>query len=83
MKMWALQDAKAKLSELVRAAEKEPQHITLHGKEKAVLISAEEYDRLLRHKPKKTLYEIWRSAPKVPEFELPPRKKERMRKIGF
>ena len=33
-KHWALQDAKARLSELVRAAEKEPQIITYRGKPK-------------------------------------------------
>jgi toxin FitB len=46
MKHWALQDAKAPLSELVRAAEREPQSIGLRGEEAAVLVSASEYRRL-------------------------------------
>lgn len=82
-KIWPLQDAKARLSEVIRAAEKEPQHITLRGKEKAVVISSEEYRRLSQTKPGRSLYEIWKSAPKVPEFELPPRKRERMRKVDI
>jgi len=44
---WKLQDAKARFSELVRlAAEVGPQHVTVNGKEKAVVLSAEDYRRL-------------------------------------
>lgn len=44
MTAWQLQDAKNRFSALVKAAEKEgPQVITVHGKEKAVLLSAETY----------------------------------------
>ncbi|HEX3675111.1 MAG TPA: type II toxin-antitoxin system Phd/YefM family antitoxin [Rhizomicrobium sp.] len=80
---WPVQDAKARFSEMLRASENGPQHITLRGEEKAVLISAEEYRRLRSKHPQRTLYEIWKSAPKVPEFKLPPRKRERMRKVEF
>lgn len=80
-KIWPMQDAKARLSEVIRAAEKEPQRISLRGEEKAVVLSADEYRRLLSAHPMPTLYEIWKSAPKVPEFKLPPRERERMRKI--
>jgi len=82
-KTWPLQDAKARLSELVRAAEKEPQFITLRGNEKVVVVSASEYRRLHEVGGDKSFYEIWRSAPTVPEFELPPRPNEPMRKIDF
>jgi prevent-host-death family protein len=82
-KSWAVQDAKARFSEVLRQSEMAPQHITKNGEEKAVLISVEEYRRLRGAKPERTLYEIWKSAPKVPEFKLPPRKRERMRKIKF
>jgi prevent-host-death family protein len=78
---WPVQDAKARFSEMLRAAADTPQRITHRGEEKAVLISAEEYRRLLAKKPERTLYEIWKSAPKVAEFKPPPRKKERMRKV--
>ncbi|MBK1706446.1 type II toxin-antitoxin system Phd/YefM family antitoxin [Halochromatium glycolicum] len=44
---WKLQDAKARFSEVVRlAGETGPQHVTVNGKEKAVVLSAEDYRRL-------------------------------------
>jgi prevent-host-death family protein len=44
---WALQDAKNKLSEVVRAAERgEPQIVTRRGVESAVVISHDEFERL-------------------------------------
>jgi prevent-host-death family protein len=43
---WALQDAKARFSEVVRTARTEgPQRITVHGREEVVVISVEEYQR--------------------------------------
>jgi prevent-host-death family protein len=42
-----LQDAKARFSELVRLVRSEgPQHVTIHGREEVVVISAEEFRRL-------------------------------------
>jgi prevent-host-death family protein len=44
---WSLQDAKARLSEVVRKARTEgPQKITLHGREEVVVVSIEEYRRM-------------------------------------
>lgn len=44
---WKLQDAKARFSEVVRlASEAGPQHVTVNGKEKAVILSAQDYWRL-------------------------------------
>jgi prevent-host-death family protein len=41
---WKLQDAKARFSEVVRRAQSEgPQHVTVHGKEAVVVLSAEDY----------------------------------------
>ncbi len=43
---WALQDAKACFSEVVRKAKTEgPQRITVHGREEVVVVSVEEYRR--------------------------------------
>jgi antitoxin Phd len=85
MKHWALQDAKARLSELVRAAEKEPQIITLRGEEAAVVVSAAEFHRLQRKgkavKKPMTLLEALRACPY--ELEIPPRTKDRERDIGL
>ena len=83
-KTWALQDAKARFSEVVRETANGPQCITLHGEEKAYVVSAEDFHRMQK-KPKrkkaKSLYELWKSAPKVPEFKLPERTYEPMRKV--
>jgi len=44
---WVLQDAKARFSELVRRVRSEgPQHVTVHGRDEVVMISAEEFRRL-------------------------------------
>ncbi len=46
---WQLQEAKSKFSKVVREAQSfGPQIITVHGKEAAVVISAEEYKRLVQ-----------------------------------
>lgn len=47
MQTWQMQDAKARLSQVVRQAELEgPQDITLHGRSVAVVLSREAFDRL-------------------------------------
>src|SRR5471030_1290754 len=44
---WLLQDAKARFSELVRRVRSEgPQHVTVHGRDEVVVISAEEFRQL-------------------------------------
>ena len=45
--VWRLQDAKARLSEVVRLArEQGPQRVTVHGRDAVVVVAAEAYDRL-------------------------------------
>ena len=47
MHHWQMQEAKARLSEVVRQAEQAgPQDITLHGRSVAVMVSRAEFDRL-------------------------------------
>ena len=47
MRTWQLQDAKAKLSEVIKRAQVDgPQDITQHGRSVAVLVSREAYDQL-------------------------------------
>ena len=59
---WQLQDAKNQFSALVKAAEKDgPQVITVHGKERAVLLSAETYQRLMQRN--ESLLEFFQSSP--------------------
>lgn len=46
---WQLQQAKNGFSQLIKEAiGGTPQHVTLHGKPAAVVVSAEEYERLTR-----------------------------------
>ena len=60
---WQLQEAKNRLSEVVRKAREEgPQTITLHGDDAVVVIDAEEYHKLA-HKPRGTLVEFFRKSP--------------------
>ncbi len=47
MHVWQMQEAKARLSEVVKRAESEgPQDITLHGQSVAVLVSRSTFERL-------------------------------------
>jgi prevent-host-death family protein len=47
MQAWQMQDAKARLSEVIKLAEHDgPQEITLHGRPVAVLLSRSEFEKL-------------------------------------
>lgn len=49
---WHLQDAKNQFSKVVRKAQTDgPQTVTVRGKAAAVIVSAEEYERLTGPKP--------------------------------
>lgn len=48
MHSWQIQEAKARMSELIKRAQEQPQDITLHGKSVAVVISRTAFDRLSR-----------------------------------
>jgi prevent-host-death family protein len=49
---WHLQDAKNNFSKVVqRARDEGPQTVTLRGQRAAVVLSAEDYDRLVSSKP--------------------------------
>jgi antitoxin Phd len=48
-RLWRLQDAKARFSEVVRLARQAgPQRVTVRGRDAVVVVASEEYDRL-RH----------------------------------
>ncbi len=62
MDTWQLQEAKARLSEVIKKAAKEgPQKITVHGEPTAVVISNKEYERLKR--PRESFVEFIRRSP--------------------
>lgn len=48
MQRWQMQEAKARMSEVVKQAQRQPQDITVHGKSVAVVVSRDTYDRLTR-----------------------------------
>ena len=58
---WQLQDAKARLSEVVKRASAEPQLITVRGEDAAVMLSSETYQKVVQPKP--TLYEFIHDSP--------------------
>ena len=62
--------AKDSLTRLIREAEAgEPVHITRRGREVAVLVSKEEFDRLNAGRPKKDLWQQIQEMRESPEFE--------------
>jgi prevent-host-death family protein len=61
---WPLQDAKARFSELVRRVRSEaPQHVTVHGRDEVVVISAEEFRRLKGDRTGESLIGAMQASP--------------------
>lgn len=66
MKIWQLQDAKAKFSRLVDEALKAgPQMVTRHGEKAVVVIEAGEFERMSRRKAQRDLLDVLNDAPAV------------------
>jgi prevent-host-death family protein len=79
---WQLQEAKNRLSEVVRKAQHEgPQTITLHGKDAAVVVSAKEFARIPRRKG--TLADFFRASPLLGVDLAITRSKDTGRKIDL
>ena len=73
-RVWSLQEAKAKFSEVVRRAQTEgPQVVTVHGKEAVVITSAER--DLAKINSGLTGADLWKALSAGPplDLELPPR----------
>ena len=67
-----LQDAKARFSELVRRVRSEgPQHVTVHGRDEVVVVSAEEFRRLKGGVTGQALVDVLQSSPHR-DFEIAP-----------
>jgi prevent-host-death family protein len=45
-RLWSVQDAKNRFSEVVEAARRQPQTVTKHGKPAVVVVDVTEYERL-------------------------------------
>jgi prevent-host-death family protein len=62
---WLLQDAKARLSELVRKVRSDgPQHVTVHGRDEVVVVAAEEFRRLKGDRTGQSLIRAMQSSPR-------------------
>ncbi|MCI5132717.1 MAG: type II toxin-antitoxin system Phd/YefM family antitoxin, partial [Candidatus Electrothrix sp. EH2] len=65
-KHWQLQEAKNRFSRLVEQAQHNgPQIVTKHGRETVVIISADEYRKLIR--PEKDIVRFFQESPLVGE----------------
>ena len=61
---WKLEDAKARLSELVRKARSEgPQRVTVHGKDAVVVVAADQFDTLQAHAARRNLRDLLANSP--------------------
>ena len=71
---WLLQDAKARFSELVRRVHSEgPQHVTVHGRDEVVVVSAEEFRRLKGDRTGEALIAAMQASP-YPDIDIDPRR---------
>jgi antitoxin Phd len=79
MKVWPVQDAKARFSELLDTCLREgPQIVTKRGAETAVLVPVDDWRRLQRS-ARPTLKELLLADEPRAEFQLPTRGKRRRR----
>ena len=61
-KVWQLQEAKNKFSEVVdRAIEEGPQAVTRHGKQAVMILSVKDYEKMVR--PADKLVDFFRNSP--------------------
>ena len=80
MSSWPLNEAKAKLSELVdTTVKKGPQFVTVRGVEKVVMISVEEY-RKLKEAAKPSVIDVLLAPEPRFDIPLPDRKQWRWRR---
>ena len=69
MQAWQIQEAKARLSTVLRGAEQDgPQEITNHGRAVAVLLSRADYDRLAG--THQSLVDFMRTSPLYAEEDI-------------
>jgi prevent-host-death family protein len=67
---WTLQDAKARLSEVLRRSRTDgPQRVTVHGREEAVILSVDAFRRLLGGQTGPALVDALQACPH-PDFDM-------------
>ncbi len=61
---WKLEDAKARFSEVVRHAREDgPQRVTVRGQDAVVVMSVEEFERLVPQEPKVPFVQFMEGLP--------------------
>ncbi len=60
---WKLEDAKSHFSELVKSAKREPQRVTVHGKDAVMVVDAESFARLLPASMQPSLHQLLSDSP--------------------
>ena len=61
---WKLEDAKARLSELVRKARDEgPQRVTVRGRDAVVVVASDQFDTLQAHAARQSLRDLLANSP--------------------
>ena len=61
---WKLEDAKARLSELVRRARDEgPQRVTVRGRDAVVVVASDQFDTLQAHTARRSLRDLLANSP--------------------
>lgn len=81
MHVWQLQEAKAKLTQLIKEAKREPQIISRHGVNEMIVISIEQYEALVGKK--ETLASFLKNSPLYGVDWEPKRDSSGMRNIDF
>jgi len=81
MQSWPIHEAKARLSELVKRAQQQPQQLTSHGEPVAVVLSAEDYHRhrqegesllaFIRRSPPASTARAWIPTPREGSWRWP------------
>lgn len=81
---WIFQDAKARLSEVVRRARSEgPQHVTVHGRAGVVVLAEEEFRRLKGNITGAALVDAMQASPFRETEVEPPRARMPVRDVRF
>lgn len=80
---WKFQDARARLSEVVRRAKSQgPQRVTVRGKDAVVVVSAEEFERM--RGPQRTGADLLKFFQSLDLWEIvPERDKDTGREVEF
>lgn len=61
---WKLEDAKARLSELVRKVRNEgPHRVTVHGRDAVVVVDSDQFDTLQAHAARRSLRDLLANSP--------------------